>query len=457
MSVVLNPYVESVASKETMSRVWYILNKAIQSANDIWINNYWTWAYQYYMFRLEKTSIQTDEKTMFRLYHVMLGALLLHHKRYKCLFHIMTYTQTHPGSYPLTPSTLTEIVYFAEEFEALYSKPLEVEKRFPFIGVNEGVETDAYIINMAYQYLSILIIRLWSYNDYNIRFCEPLQIAEPSYNDTDKNDNYIQIWKRFKEIIDKVYKDKLIEKFDFTKKPGQDDVIQKVEECIKACEEKNAIIKSNPQYDPNKIKNIYNDAIITNANINFDIPSAIQQAKENQRIISKVVDFDMSIGVDYIRKGTVIECGNVGEALARGLDLKIRNAYINSLREHYHFVEKYVPQDELTQILENIPEGNVIIDLTSELPITPKRHMYKVGRLYKYDAILICAQEDLPSMSILEKDKDELAENDIMVDSFNNLYFSFVKKNTKYMLTLSQKVSVCLSNKTPKVELIYIY
>lgn len=60
---------------------------------------------------------------------------------------------------------------------------------YPFVGMKADVNTSYYIQNESTKYLSLLVVRLFIFNDYNINYCEPLELPSVPNNISDNKYN----------------------------------------------------------------------------------------------------------------------------------------------------------------------------------------------------------------------------------------------------------------------------
>lgn len=120
-------------SDSTYKLLWFMLNNAAMKGDNGWIKNYWTWTTQYYSYI--SMAVQNKQTEEFYKFNVMLGALLVFNKRYECLYHIMTFTQSQPANFPLIPDTLGKILLCAGLFESMLDKPLEVYGKYTIQGL----------------------------------------------------------------------------------------------------------------------------------------------------------------------------------------------------------------------------------------------------------------------------------------------------------------------------------
>ena len=72
--------------------------------------------------------------------------------------------------------------------DELNEKPFGLYKNYQYLGLEEGAKIDDVIAGYTYQYLALLIIRLWTYNDYNINYSDPfiLPAADVEYGENNE-------------------------------------------------------------------------------------------------------------------------------------------------------------------------------------------------------------------------------------------------------------------------------
>lgn len=199
----------SKISQQTFSHIWFMLNNASFVSNTNWLKTYWTYANQYMRFREMKRDNEDERKYLkeFYIFNVMFGAMLTYHRNYSTLNYMMTFSRSLPLSFPLIPGTFTKIVDCVENICNMKNQwlpPNVLEEKFSIKGLDKGVNANNEIAELAYKYLSLLFIRLWSYKDYNIYYSEPLEIPYIG-NSINKNEQLIKLSKTIKVYIDTWY------------------------------------------------------------------------------------------------------------------------------------------------------------------------------------------------------------------------------------------------------------
>lgn len=146
--------------------IWTLLNDAVIGDNSAWLIQHWSWMDQYYRYRLKHirygdTELYNDRKFV-DITHVMLGGLLVFHRRYSILNDILFYTNVLPPEYPLLPNSLIEISNRLQEIKDTSQNFLFLESNFSFANLNHGVQNDSAISSYAFKFLALCTIRLWS-------------------------------------------------------------------------------------------------------------------------------------------------------------------------------------------------------------------------------------------------------------------------------------------------------
>lgn len=174
---------DSIISETTYRYLWRNLRIQIFYDKDEWIMEYWKMAsqkinyymkpiYQYYYDedgksytndQIEKNKKQRED---FIEFHIMLCSMLIQQKKYSLLELMLSFTQSEPPSYPLVPSTLSDII---EAFNRInrnsFTNPFYYESRYQMPNMH-GI-TEGKIVGAANCYLALLAYRIyvirWNY------------------------------------------------------------------------------------------------------------------------------------------------------------------------------------------------------------------------------------------------------------------------------------------------------
>ena len=162
-------------SEDTWQIIWNFVTQVVDAGNEEWFLSYWTFAEQFYRFYLEDRydidASVSKQKSIFKQFHLALGAYLWHKGKYNLLKQILYFTQTLPPSYPLMDNTLIEIFNDIKRIYDLKEHPLELTKRYMMSDMVNDVHSDVYIARMFNSYFALLMLRLKDM-DYNVSYCD---------------------------------------------------------------------------------------------------------------------------------------------------------------------------------------------------------------------------------------------------------------------------------------------
>lgn len=458
-SLILDYTDDTFLSESTYSLLWYMLNNAVVAGNKQWIEDYWTYATQYYRFKSNSVNQGTHNKHIKRFlqFNVMFGALLVQNKQYDVLYHIMTFTQTQPASFPLIPASLGAILEFAVEIDGMLTKFLTIESRYSMIGVKRGIDTDSYIAQKAYNYLSLLVIRLWTYRNYDhyISYLDPVSFPSVDDQSIDKNKQFIRLGKQIKTYIQEWYSLNIRELIPLNNIPEENTIIEKFDEFEKVCKRKINELDQRNDYSEMKLQNIYNEAIRYNAITEVNIPSSAELPnKEDPQLIKKLSEGSETIEKRFLQTGRSDELGNVGNGLSMRLNLHIRQQYMDIVMRAFNVTTYTSTTDRVQEALDglHLSDDYCIIDVTSGFKYDTNLPIYKLGRLYNTEIIFICKFSDLPSFDII----DEHIDGSNLIDKFNFLYGGIQKDGNNYKVSIKQMFKTeVLNYKTEAYQIEY--
>lgn len=165
-------------SEDSYQFLWKNLLLQLHYEKDEWVYEYWTAAVQTYdfdlhqiymgMYGVEGDGQYTQDDVNRRLaqrqryleFHVVLGAYIMHLKRYDLLDRLFVYTREMPPKYPLVPSSLAEILSIFVQLDDSPRFDLSGEQCYFFPGM-KGLVNDE-IKGLVQRYLSLLYLRMFS-------------------------------------------------------------------------------------------------------------------------------------------------------------------------------------------------------------------------------------------------------------------------------------------------------
>ena len=238
-------------SLSTYRLVWQMLNRIVVADNFVWFKQYWSWAVQYETFKF-KGDRRPETYKRFFFFHVMTGALLCFNKRYDWLSYTLFFTNHLPERFGLIPNTYQEIMDVAETVYYTREQPFYFESNFGFTGMASGVRNDSIIVGAAYDYLALLIIRLWSL-DFNINFTDPRNLPKLDSVNIDRNNALRIVTGMLKGKVQGWYAKNRIEEVELRNVPSEEEVTQLLDDFIERAADKNRMIIEQAKPDTEKI------------------------------------------------------------------------------------------------------------------------------------------------------------------------------------------------------------
>lgn len=478
--VIYSNEVEGRISDDTFLRMWEMVNRTVKSGNTGWFRDYWTYADQYYRFAINNTTTDTERKNMkeFYHYHVMIGGLLVYYKHNEWLRHIMHFTQELPAHFALIPGTLSKVFDEVRCFDLLLSKPFGVYQKYPFYGLERGARMDDAIVGFVYQYLALLIIRIWTYKDYNYNYADPLEIPMADDESVEANDDMIICVEQIKNNVSRWYENGHVLEFGL-KDVAKDDVIRKLDDYIVAMKMKIQEISNREDADPHKAHVIRDEMIVANANI----PTLIPMKKDGEcvdeslyNIVSTPVHVVQSIEKPYITKGSLKSMGNFGTCLVTSLNNAILNDYLTICFQHISNAISYnINQRDLLRAIDklNLPDEYAIVDIGNALDLYEMkkkitfidnersyngRRIVNLGISSFSPCLWIVKESEIPFIEIMET---ESTGNDLSeIDTTNHLYSNIENLQKPYDISLIQSIKVYMLkeySKTCLLKVMYDY
>lgn len=463
LATVYNHGSEGGLSSNTLQKTWEMVNRAAKAGNTGWFRDYWTYADQYYRFyKLNgRTPLGVNNLKEFYRYHVMMGGLLIYFKRYDWLTHIMRFSQSQPEKFELIPGTLGRIFEMVWLVDELNEKPFGLYKNYQYLGLEEGAKIDDVIAGYTYQYLALLIIRLWTYNDYNINYSDPFILPAADEEFVENNERMINRVEWMKNNVERWYNNGLVTEFGFSNVPDVNVVKSKLDEYIVILKQKIIEIDSRDEVDEHKAKVIRGEMIVHNANSYCPIPM-----KENDEVLDETQFNTTSTPIiatnriekPYIIKGSKKELGNFGGSLVHGLNFRMLNEYLRVAFSMMPFSISYsINQKDLLEVIDRLelPEDYVIVEIGNALELYEFRDKITVegnNRMYNGHEILslgmagssnclwILRGSEVPFMEIIETAFTGGGYTEI--DANNHLYSNIDNIKPPYDVQLVQTIKV---------------
>lgn len=463
LATVYNHSSEGGLSQDTLLRIWEMVNRVAKAGNTGWFRDYWTYADQYYRYyKLNgRTPLSDNNLKEFYRYHVMIGGLLIYFKRYDWLTHIMRFSQSQPGKFELIPGTLGRIFDMVWLVDELNEKPFGLYKKYQYLGLEEGAKIDDAIAGYTYQYLALLIIRLWTYNDYNINYADPFILPAADEEFVENNERMINRVEWMKKNVERWYNNGLVTEFGLSNVPDVNVVKSKLDEYIGVLKQKIIEIDEHDEVDEHKAKVIRDEMIVHNANRYCPIPMKVDDEvlDETQfNTTSTPIRVTNRIEKPFITKGSKKELGNFGGSLVHELNFRMLNEYLRADFSMMPYSISYsINQKDLLEAIDKLelPEDYVIVEIGNALELYEFRDKITVdgdNRMYNGHKILslgmagftnsiwILRGSEVPFIEIVETAFTGGSYTEI--DANNHLYSNIGNIKPPYDVQLVQTIKV---------------
>jgi hypothetical protein len=467
--VIYNHTSEGGLSPNTLQKTWEMVNRAAKVGNDGWFKDYWTYADQYYRFYKLNGRNPLGDKNLkeFYHYHVMMGGLLVYFKRYDWLSHIMRFSQSQPEKFELIPGTLGRIFEMVWLVSVLNEKPFGLYQKYQFLGLEEGAKIDDSIAGYIYQYLALLIIRLWTYSDYNFNYSDPFILPAVDEEFIENNERMINRVEWMKKQVERWYNNGLVSEFRLWNVPDVRDVKKKLDEYIDALKQKISEIEARDEVDKSKANVIRDEMIVSNANSYCLIPMKEEEVEVDEKRYntqSKPIIVTNRIEKPFITKGSKKELGNFGRCLVYELNFTMLNEYLRSAFSMFPSTFSYkINQKDLLEAIDrlSLPEDYIIVDVGNSMELYEFRDKITIDgdkRKYKCYEILSLGmtayspcvwalrKEDIPFVEIIETASTGGGYAEI--DMSNHLYSNIDNIQKPYDVQLVQSIKI-YAPKTP--------
>lgn len=328
-------------STQTYQQIWNTLNYMVYADNLQWFKQYWSLACQYYTFHLSNLRYDNghEERKLFQEMHRMLGGLLCMHRKYEWLEFIMTYTNTLPPRYDLVPSSARQIYDALYDLETKAEEPFmwQLLAKYRFIGLKGDVFDEKMVVKYIEEYYALLFVRLWSVNDYNITYSEPMELPAVT-EDLDENDRRIRFVERLLQAIRLLYKDYELKKLDLNI-PAKIEVLDLVGAYIKALKKRNEEISGRHEVDTEKVNRIKIEILNTIERKPAIIPQGTH--REHRNTMTTPVYAGGDLGEDLMLRGRHMSVSGIGEIIMEALNANTIMLYGRILTNNRHLRHSY--------------------------------------------------------------------------------------------------------------------
>lgn len=332
VSYFFSPEEQIFLSEEEYIYIWQTVDAVVHADNESWVYNYWTYANQYYMFTLDHYSKDEELKLQqkrFKEQHFMIGALLTYNHKYVLLKRLMYFSNALPPTYDLVPSSFNLIILQLKSLIEKKDMPIELTKRYLMIGAPQDVSSDGFILSYTYKYASLLLIRLFTVNDWNITYSNPMGLPEISsdYTVEDLNEE-VYMMNRLKHNISSWFEEKdAIRQTIVEGRVVVDDVLNLCDEYIEKCKKQIETLDKLMEVDPEKQEYIKSHLLSALKDYPLALPilGDINTDDYERKIINNYVKFQ--IDKEILKVGTNVNASNLPDVIVGHLNELAYKAY----------------------------------------------------------------------------------------------------------------------------------
>lgn len=313
--------------------IWQTLDAVLHADNESWVYAYWTCADQYYRFTLDHYAIDNKElkwqQKRFKEQHFMIGALLSYNQKYVLLKKLMYFSNALPPTYDLVPSSFNIIILQLKSLIEKKEMPIELTKRYLMIGAPQDVSSDGFILSYAYKYASLLLIRLFTVNDWNITYSNPMDLPDISKvkNVEDLNAE-VYMMNRLKHNISSWFEEKdAIKQTIGEGRVVVDDVLNLCDEYIEKCKKQIETLNKLMEVDPEKREYLKSHLLSALKDYPLTLPTLNDNNKEEYKKQNFKNSIKYQIDKEILKVGTNVNASNLPDVLIEYLNRQVYKAY----------------------------------------------------------------------------------------------------------------------------------
>ena len=433
ISVLYNQFNDFPVTEQVYTLMWKWLYKMAEVGHDDWLQRYWNVANQYYMFKLEYGD-KLEAKNRFREFHIMACTLLLYKERYKALIHAMTFTNTFPPQYPLIPSTFADIFQTYNELsvknQEIYLAKYSMDE--VFIGAGEEHKIEGLLAD----YLVLLLVRLYTIDDYNVTLSNPLEMPETDHI-IEGNDYRDALIDNLERHLNKLSESQIEScRLDSKQKAKVSELLDSYKE---KCNGANKELEEKAAVSEEKRQAVKDDLISASSQIILSLP-LYDEEEVNENNWHTFIACQQII----LDKRQILDCygdisSNLGEAVIKALHLQMQRFYSMQFLLNSAVKSLTIPYCDLERILKKLSLTSgysmLMMGVSSSLFDEIKGFIRKENKIYYgkscvYDvpysssnpAILIMKNSDVPCCNYKEIASDKLEKGEQEINPSNHLY-----------------------------------
>ena len=451
--VYINEFAKGFHGDMNFRNMWHCLVKMMDSDNTEWFLQYWEGAVQYYTFGIKRVPFETSKKKEFIVYdqrllefHRVLGGMLVYHEKYDWLHFILTYDHVQPPHFYLIPGTFSSIIDFVYGVELQTQRCMSLTAKYQMKGLFHNVNSDEVIVDLCFKYAALLVVRLFTYNDYNIGYCNPLEY--PSV----RTDETVSDLKKLKDIVTRIRhqvinywyaKDRIKDvRLPFT--PELNDVTSYIDEFVSKLNDRIHFRIENPELDKAKFDELKGLLVSIDNKAERAIDAPTETERNNWQNSQILIHIEQQLLQDICSTDGYNGWSNIPEDLYSLLQRKI-SAYFDGLlsfmtpAKDFLISEKHVfPAFEKLDISNNyviLSMGVYLGGIDIRYNTRPQLHYDLDSNNCSYRGIHVIERNSgMGAIYIIEKEglhKMEYVQDDVkfserkmveLTDSANHLY-----------------------------------
>lgn len=395
---------------QTYKLLWQQACIVADGGTEEWFRQYWSYAVQYYAFRLEPKLRHEDERmVLYKEQHFMIGVLSMFYERYDWLDIILFHSHVHPPQYPLVPCTFIAIYEAVVGLESQRNRVWKLTEKYQMKGLFADVNSDDKLLHQAYRYAALLMIRLFSVNDYNITYSNPMEIPyiNPDANILNLKEE-LRIANRLKWHVTQWYEEGTINQVNLPILPPQADVENLLSQYITAIEGRMQYNQEHPELDVEKIRELKALLVESDNRKGIEMPTHAEDAFTDTPVS---ISISQKLDNETTAIGGYPGWSNFPDVLISLLNQKI-GAYYDGLFVFITSEVFTINEKNVFKALEMVhPDGNdIIIALGIYLPnydmIFNQGHKlrYEGDRVYYHETEVTTRSSDQSSIIVIRRD-----------------------------------------------------
>lgn len=277
---------------QTYQLLWHSACLVAEGGSDEWFRQQWSNADQYFTYRYELNPNRDEEEcALFREHHYMLGMMALFYKRYDWLRIVLFHTHSSPAKYPLVPSTFGSIIDAIKRLEAQRMNVWQLTQKYQMKGLFADINSDDKLLDYAYRYAALLLIRLFSVNNYNITYSDPMQVPQLNPKSTFyEMKKELELIEMLRWHVSTWYKEGELKEVDLPVSPQQNELETLLDQYKASIESQWQYKESHPVLDKEKMEELKKILTELDNRVQLSIPTHTQDLYSEKPVLLSVAE-----------------------------------------------------------------------------------------------------------------------------------------------------------------------